>query len=270
MSGPVAAELADGILTLTFDRPERNNAWTLELENAYFDRLEAAAVDDAVRVIVVTGRGRSFCPGLDAHDLRAISTTGTALPATDRRPQTLPTMIPKPILAAVNGGCAGIGLVQALMCDVRFAARRARFSTAFARRGLQAEHGIAALLPRVVGFGAAMDLLISGRIFDATEAADLGLVSAVVDDDDLLDTVTEYARQLATMCSPNAMAAAKHQLYAPFRDELETARRAALDLYHDRIAGQPDFAEGVASFVERRPPDFRPWTRPRWEDPAPG
>jgi enoyl-CoA hydratase/carnithine racemase len=254
------------VLTLLWNRPERNNAWTLALENEYFDRLEAAAVDDDVRAIVVSGEGKSFCPGLDAEELRAISQSGVEGQPQDRRPQTLPTSIPKPIIAAINGGCAGIGLVQALMCDVRFAARRARFSTAFSRRGLHAEHGIASVLPRVVGFGAAMDLLLTGRVFDASEAADLGLVAAAVDDADLLVTAVDYARQLARMCSPAAMAAIKHQLCAPWRNELEVARLSALDIYRNEMLRRPDFAEGVSSFVEKRSPRFAPWTRPRWQD----
>jgi enoyl-CoA hydratase/carnithine racemase len=261
----VTSSLADGVLTLVWNRPERNNAWTFALENEYFDRLNAAAVDERVRAIVVTGEGRSFCPGLDSQNLKATSQAGADTQSEGRRPQTLPTGIPKPIIAAINGACAGIGLVQALMCDVRFAGRRARFSTAYSRRGLQAEHGIVSVLSRVVGFGAAMDLLLSARVFDAGEAAELGLVT-VVDDDDLLVRATEYAGQLATLCSPRAMAAIKHQLYAPWGDELEAARQSALDIYRTRMIKHPDFAEGVSSFVEKRSPQFQPWTQSGWSD----
>jgi enoyl-CoA hydratase/carnithine racemase len=221
-------------------------------------------MDPEVRAILVTGAGKSFCPGLDSEDLASIVATGHESRPRDRLPQSLPTTIPKPIVAAINGGCAGIGLVQALMCDVRFAAKRARFSTAFSRRGLQAEHGIASLLPRIVGFGDATDLLLSGRVFDSTEAARIGLVKDVVEDETLVRVATEYARELATLCSPTAMAAIKHQLYAPWREELELARRQAINLFDGEFLGHPDFAEGVASFVNKRSPRFASWVGIGW------
>ena len=125
-----------------------------------------------MRAVVVTGAGPTFCPGADMARLGDLSAEGASLP---HRPVDVPRAFPKPLIAAINGACAGVGLVQALFCHVRFAADTARFSTAFARRGLVAEYGIAWTLPRLVGLENALDLLLSGRTFDASEAKALGV-----------------------------------------------------------------------------------------------
>ncbi|MGH7899004.1 MAG: enoyl-CoA hydratase-related protein, partial [Candidatus Binatia bacterium] len=151
----VLRDLQDGVATLTLNRPERLNAWTPEMEIRYFGLLDEAAADPDVRVIVVTGAGRGFCPGFDMDALRDIGEGGE--PRSSGKPQTHPLTIPKPILAAINGACAGLGLVQALMCDLRFAAAGAKFTTSFVRRGLIAEHGSSWMLPRLVGHARALD-----------------------------------------------------------------------------------------------------------------
>ena len=125
-----------GAALLTLSRPERRNMWTAQMETEFYDCLDRAAADTAVRVIVVTGAGSSFVPGLDPAVLADL-TSGSAY-ATNRRPQTHATTVPKPVIGAINGSCAGIGLAQALMFDYRFAVRGAKFSTAFAKRGLPA------------------------------------------------------------------------------------------------------------------------------------
>ena len=249
----VLADTADGILRLTLNRPDRLNAWTSEMEKRYFAELEAADGDPEVRVIVVTGAGRGFCAGADMEALQAVG-EGASF-GSSRKPQTFPLTIAKPILAAINGACAGLGLVHALFCDVRFAAAGAKFTTAFVRRGLVAEHGISWVLPRLVGQANALDLLLSGRVFLAEEAAAMGLVNRVVEPAALLDTTLAYARDVAANCSPTAMAVIKRQVYRHYEldlasslDETNRLMKASLD--------EPDFKEGVASFVERRPPRF--------------
>src|SRR5208337_1662781 len=166
---------SSGVATLTLNRPQRLNAWTPALSTRYFDLLERADDDPSVRVILVTGAGRGFSAGADMNVLQGSESAATA----DARAQTFPLTIRKPILAAINGPCAGIGLVFALMCDLRFAAAGAKFTTAFSRRGLVAEHGISWILPRLVGQARALDLLYSGRVFLAEEALALGLVNRV-------------------------------------------------------------------------------------------
>jgi enoyl-CoA hydratase/carnithine racemase len=172
-----------------------------------------------------------------------------------RRPQSYPLTIPKPILAVINGPCAGIGLVQALMCDVRFAAEGAKLTTAFARRGLVAEHGISWILPRLIGPARALDLLLSGRVVLAGEASELGLVNRVLAPERLMDGALAYASDIVANCSPASMASMKRQVYADLERGLSAATTAADELMMQSFTAA-DFVEGVQSFVERREPQF--------------
>ena len=257
MSEVVQSSIEDGVAVLTLNRPERLNAWTAEMERSYFDLLADCGQRGDVRAIVVTGAGRGFCAGADMDELRSIGDGNLEAAARDRdtRPQAFPLSIPKPIIAAINGPVAGIGLVQALMCDLRFAAEGAKITTAFARRGLVAEHGISWILPRLIGPARALDLLLSGRILLAEEAAELGLVNRVLPPESLLDETLSYARELAARSSPGSMAAMKRQVYADLERGLADAVAEANRLMVESF-GAPDFVEGVASFVERREPRF--------------
>jgi enoyl-CoA hydratase/carnithine racemase len=259
MSDVVQRTVSDGVALLTLNRPERLNAWTTEMEHLYFGMLEECAASSDVRVVVVTGAGRGFCAGADMADLQALGDgklpAGTE--ANGRRAQTYPLSLAKPIIAAINGPCAGIGLVQALMCDIRFAARGAKLTTAFARRGLIAEHGISWMLPRLIGPARALDLLLSGRVVLAEEAHELGLVNRVCSPESLLEETLDYARELALRSSPASMAAMKRQVYADLERGLGEALQAADRLMLESF-GAPDFAEGVSSFLERREPRFAP------------
>jgi enoyl-CoA hydratase/carnithine racemase len=188
---------------------------------------------------------------------RLAEVAGRPVDISARRPQYAPRLFRKPLIAAINGACAGLGLTQALMCDVRFAARGARFSTAFARRGLGAEYGMSWVLPRYVGVANALDLLLSGRVFDAAEARELGLVNWVVEPADVLSAAQEYARDLARNCSPAAMALIRHQVLADLGESFEEACRRSYAVM-DVLNSGPDFREGVDSFAQKRPPSFPP------------
>jgi enoyl-CoA hydratase/carnithine racemase len=251
----VLHDLDGGVLTLTLNRPQRNNAWTLDLEEAYFDGLAGAAADVDVRAIVVTGAGKSFCPGLDTDALSAAS-GGRHVGLRPRRPMTFALSIPKPIIAAINGACAGIGFIQATCADIRFGARGAKLTTAFARRGLPAENSVAWLLPRLIGHARAADLLLSARTIDADEAAALGFLHRVVDPADLMTAAVAYARDLADNVSPIAMATIKAQLWADWERTQDASRRYALERVADLSDNHLDFKEGVQSYIERRPPQF--------------
>ncbi|MEZ5224458.1 MAG: enoyl-CoA hydratase [Ilumatobacteraceae bacterium] len=249
-----------GIALLTLNRPERLNAWNGDLATRYFELLDQAAADPDVKVIVVTGAGKGFCAGADMDTLQGIGNAsggGGAESAAGGRPQHYTTTVPKPVIAAVNGACAGIGMVQALMCDIRFAAAGAKFTTAFSRRGLIAEYGMSWILPRLIGTSRAMDILFSGRVFLAEEAAAMGLVSEVVAPEHLLDRTLEYAADLAVHASPTSMAVMKQQVYADQLRGVAEASDDAIELMKASLR-RSDFKEGVASFLQKRPPSFLP------------
>ena len=253
-------EESEGVATLTLNRPDRMNAWTAEMETRYFDLLQQAAATPSVRAVVVTGAGRGFCPGADMDLLSGASSEGAgglADTGPGQRPKTFATTVPKIVVAAVNGACAGVGLVQALCCDVRFAAAGARWTTAFARRGLVAEYGSAWLLPRLVGTSRALDLLASGRVFSSEEALEMGLVSRVLPAADLLAAAQAFARDLAASCSPASMAVMKDQVYGAWEETLDQALARANRLMVQSLSGV-DFVEGVQSYIARRPPAFEP------------
>ncbi|MFC4584858.1 enoyl-CoA hydratase [Sphaerisporangium corydalis] len=256
MSDLVLSSLDEGVLTLTFNRPDRLNAWVDAMGRRYFDLLEEAERDPEVRAIVVTGAGKGFCAGADFQTLSALQ-DGSYGEVPDKRPNTHPTTIRKPIIAAVNGACAGLGMVHALVCDLVFTSAEAKWTTAFARRGLIAEYGLAWILPRLVGQARAMDLLLSGRTFTGAEAGEMGLVNRVVPGERLAAEAAAYARELAANSSPASMAVIKRQVWGDWQRSLDDSASEAVRLMLESFS-RPDFAEGVASFLERRPPAFPP------------
>jgi enoyl-CoA hydratase/carnithine racemase len=259
-------DVSDKIATVTLNRPDRMNAWTAIMEHEVREAMMAASRDDDVRVIVLTGACRAFCAGADMEALKTID------PDAMRRAENIPPFdmnrrpdwqtryayypsIPKPVIGMLNGATAGIGLVHALYCDLRFAAEGAVFTTAFARRGLIAEHGISWMLPRLVGHANALDLLMSARRVSSDEALRMGLVNRLCPPEKLREETHAYARDLADFVSPSAIAVIKRQLYdVPF----QTLAEATIDANREMLVSLrgADFKEGVASFVEKRPPRF--------------
>ncbi len=260
MTDAVLYEVRDNVALITLNRPDRLNAWNGDLATGYFDSLDEAAADPAVGAIVVTGAGRGFCAGADMDVLQDIGGgDGGGGAGHETRDARYAMSIPKPVIAAVNGACAGLGFVHAVACDVRFAAAGAKFTTAFSRRGLIAEHGISWTLPRLVGQATALDLLMSGRIILAEEAKELGLVSKVFPAETLVDETIAYAADMATNAAPMSMAIIKQQVYTHPMMALDDAMAASNRLMAASL-GRADFKEGVASFLEKRPPNFQPVT----------
>ena len=251
---PVLYDVADGVAIVTLNRPDKLNAWSRDLETAYAEALDRAGADPDVRVVVVTGAGRGFCAGADMDMLQGLS-SGQGGASHVKPHHEFEPAVPKPVIAAINGACAGLGLVHAALCDIRFAAAGAKFTSSFARRGLIAEHGVAWLLPRIVGFSRAMDILVSGRVFLAEEAERMGLVDRVVAPERLLDETLAYARELATWCSPASMKDIKEQLWhetgGSIADNVAAANRRMVASFE-----RPDFKEGVDSYVQKREPRF--------------
>src|SRR5690349_13811307 len=223
----VLSSIERGVLTLTFNRPERLNAWTAEMGRRYFDLLEEADRDPSVRAIVVTGAGKGFCAGADFADLTALQ-AGTYADEQDSRPTTFPSTLPTPVVAAVNGACAGLGMVHALVCDVVVTADDAKWTTAFSRRGLIAEWGLGWMLPRLAGQARAMDLLLSGRVFTGAQACAMGLAVRAVPGERLRAEAVAYAKELATQCSPASMAIIKRQIWGGWQAGLDEARDEAV------------------------------------------
>jgi len=267
-------DVSGRIATITMNRPDRLNAYTGTMGDEMRAAMRAATDDPGVRVIVLTGAGRGFCAGADMNNLNTISTKGRPGEHGGNKadgaagkpfdPESSPDYqtthsyfpaVPKPIIAAINGACAGLGLVYALYCDQRFASADAKFTTAFARRGLIAEHGISYTLPRVAGLSASLDLLMSARKFDALEAQRLGVVDRVVTPDALMAEVRAYATDLADNVSPRSMAVIKRQLWSVG----QLSMRQAIEVGNHEMLGSftsEDFKEGVAHFVEKRPAAF--------------
>lgn len=261
----VLYEVRDAIATVTLNRPERRNAWTDVMAGELYDAMRTAAADRAVRVIVLAAAGGSFSVGADVDALANLDPEAllTKLPRPlDMRIRAdyqtrcaFPAAVPKPIVAMHQGVTAGIALMHALFCDVRFAAEDAFFTTAFCRIGLGAEYGAAWILPRVVGHGNALDMLLSGRRIDAREALRMGLVSQVHPADRLAEATYAYAREIAERVSPRATRAIKHQAWeAPFQTLGEAVSLAAADMLE--AVRSADFREGLAAFREKRPPRF--------------
>ncbi len=264
-------DVHDRIATITMNRPARLNAWTPLMGRELYAAFQTAGADDDVRVIVVTGAGRGYCSGADLESLRGIQTgrretvagpgdAGPKAPIAPAHPSldtayAYPCSIPKPVVAAINGPVAGLGFTHMLYYDMRIASDRARFTTAFVRRGLIAEHGSSWMLPRLVGMAHACDLFFSGRIIDAEEALRIGLVNRVIPHDNLLDHVYATAAELATQCSPRSIGVMKRMLYSHQFADLASA---TAESDREMVASFPseDFREGVTSFLEKRPPRF--------------
>jgi enoyl-CoA hydratase/carnithine racemase len=262
-------EVRDRVATVTLHRPDRLNSWTGRMHAEYRALLDRSARDPGVRVIVVTGSGRGFCAGADSRALEGEAERGAydpglgddvAMPGYGVRPEFDADFayhfgIPKPIIAAVNGPAAGVGLVLACYCDLRFAAHGAKLTTAHGRLGLPAEFGLSWLLPRLIGVTRAADLLLSSRVVLAEEAEVLGLVNRALPPEELLPFAHEYAGRLASEIAPSSLAVTKLQLYRDLhRDAASSVNDAGRHL--SEMMGRPDFAEGVAALTQKRPPSF--------------
>ena len=251
-------EVDDPVATITLNRPATLNALTYPMLAAFREAVDAAARDPKVVGIVVTGAGRGFCSGLDASVLQATTTTGSSSrPKTDDVPGLFTWLlsVPKPVISAVNGVAAGGGFVLTVMSDLRIASTAGSFTSIFSKRGLIAEHGTTWIVPRLVGAGAALDLLWSSRKIDAAEAHRIGLVQQVVEPDDLLPACRRYIVDLAESVSPASLADTKRLVYEGFGVEYPAALQVIDEVQYaalDRV----DSKEGAAALIEKRPASF--------------
>jgi enoyl-CoA hydratase/carnithine racemase len=243
-----------GVATVTLNRPEKLNAWTAVMEREVHAAVRAAAGDEAVRVIVLTGAGRGFCAGADMSLLQDLA-TGAPAESLDASGYHWPMAVSKPVIAAINGPAVGLGFVIPLYCDIRIAAESARFSVVFSRRGLIAEWGIAWILPRLVGLPHALDLTLTSRTIDAAHAHRIGLVTEVFPTEGFGEHVQEWAARLAAEVSPRSLRIMKKQIWDAQKQDFTEAFEAALAAMNASLASD-DFREGVAHWIEKRPPRF--------------
>lgn len=265
ISGPVA--------TICFNRPERLNAFTYIMMDELRHALAQAEKEKQVIGIVLTGAGRGFSAGMDMNALDEQTNAAEVANKKDKRVHlnaepgdpnmgedfriafTYLMSIRKPLIAAINGPCAGLGLSIAMLCDMRFAAENAIFTTAFSQRGLVAEHGQSWILPRVVGPSRALDLLWSSRRFDGIEAERLGLVDRVLPREEVVPNAQAYLEELAETTAPLSLMVMKQQIYRHLNMSLKDAMYESHRLMAESLA-RPDFKEGVESFIQKRAPRF--------------
>jgi enoyl-CoA hydratase/carnithine racemase len=254
-----------GVVTVTLNRPQTLNAVTSDMERRYVEAMRDADADPAARVIVVTGAGRGFCSGADLSRLADTAALTDHVADRDARagddptPSVLPgaaMAVRKPVVAAVNGPVAGMGFALMMSCDVRFLAADARVGTTFARLGLVAEYGLSWLLPRSVGRGHALELLMSGRIIGSDEALRIGLVQEVVTGQPVLDRALAWAHDVADNCSPRSLAQIKEQFYADDTATYDEALSRSLAAMQVSF-GWGDLPEALAARQEERAPSFK-------------
>ena len=259
----------DRVATITLDRPDRLNAWTGRMHTEYRHAVAAAEHDSSVRALVVTGEGRGFCAGADSKALdkhaeagryddgvrEALATPGYGVRTEFDHAFAFHYGLRLPVVAAINGPAAGVGLVLACYADVRFAAAGAKMTTAHGKLGLPAEYGLSWVLPRLIGLTRAAELLLSSRTFLAEEAAAIGLVNEVLPPAEVLPRAQAWAHEVAHQVAPASVVATKRQLYADLHGDVGTSVAESERLL-ERLVQGPDYAEGVQALLEKRPPEF--------------
>jgi enoyl-CoA hydratase/carnithine racemase len=246
----IVVDVDGAVATLTLNRPEQRNTWTILVDEEVAEALAILDADDDIRAVIVTGAGNDFCVGADLSGGDA--TAGGAVPKQDR-PRISPPAMCKPVIAAMNGNAVGIGTTFPMLCDIRIVSETAKVGLPFVRRGVISELNGHWMLPRLVGFSIAADLLLTGRLITGAEAARIGLCSHAVPADEVMTVARDFASMIATQSAPASVAASKRMLWEGMEMGQIEARRRERQLFH-WLGRQPDAIEGAASFIERRPP----------------
>jgi enoyl-CoA hydratase/carnithine racemase len=269
MSDPVLFDVADGVATITLNRPEVRNAFGAGMGDALSDAYRRCDADDDVRAVVLTGTPPAFCAGADLspgadtfakRDEETFSAGAVPVRAWDVR---------KPVIAAVNGHAIGIGFTITLQCDIRFFAADAKYGIVQARRGVMGDGYSHWTLPRIAGLAAAAEILLAGRMFDGHEAKDLGVCTRVLPNDAVLPAALELARDIAANTAPLSVAFSKRVLWAAGGCTPEQIEQLETDA-HRHLMGHADSREGVLAFLERRPPAWQGRLADEWPEGWPG
>ena len=264
-----AYEVRGRVGLVTLNKPERGNAWTGRMDTEYRWCLQQAEDDPAVRVIVVNGAGKRFCVGGDSQALEGHverggydrgladeqATPGYGLHPDFDQPFASQFGLSKPVIAAVHGAAAGIGLALVAFCDLRFAAVGTKFTTAHGKLGLPAEYGLSWMLPKVVGTTRAMELLLSSRVFLADEALDIGFLNDVFPEGELLPRVLAYAEDLASSVAAGSLRETRRQVYLDMHRPVGDSITESLRLLNEMM-GTDEYKQGVKALVEKTPPNF--------------
>jgi enoyl-CoA hydratase/carnithine racemase len=284
----IAYAVADRVATITLDRPDRLNAFTVTMQRELCAAIDEIDADPEVRAVVVTGRGRGFCAGADlGGGERAFDASGdpegvivARQPDGRRRDEGGLVALrffgcTKPVIGAINGPAVGVGVTMTLPFDVRLASESAKFGFVFARRGLVPEACSSWFLPRVVGISRAMEWCATGRVFGAEEALEGGLVRRVLPADDLLPAAYAMAAEIAATTSAVSVTLTRAMLWRMLGAPHPIDAHRVDSAFIDALGQGADVREGVASFLAKRDPDFPgrvpadlPPTYPWWEDPA--
>jgi enoyl-CoA hydratase/carnithine racemase len=262
-------EVSQGIATIWLNRPHRMNAWTGRLHTEYRHLLARADGDANVQAIVVSGRGKGFCVGGDAEALQGHSERGSYDPGT-QEDIDMPGYgvaaefdaafayhfgLTKPIVAAINGPAAGVGLALPCFADIRFAVPGVKFTTAHGKLNLPAEYGLSWMLPRIMGLGRANDLLLTSRVFTSDEAFSLGFVNALFEPQELMAQTYAYVRNMIETVSPNSLRQTRWQIYRDLHRDVAASVNESETLLN-QMMGEADYQEGVRAFVEKRRPQW--------------
>ncbi len=288
-------DCVEGVFTLTLNRPDKLNAFTLTMMKELLSVYDEIDRDDAVRVVIVTGEGRGFCAGADLSAGASTFDSGTGSGKADGGAATGPKRTPrdggglvslrifeslKPVIAAINGPAVGVGITHTLPMDIRLASQNAKFGFVFARRGIAPEAASSWFLPRIVGISKAMEWVATGRVFGPDEALAAGLVSEVLAPEDLLPRAREIALEIARNTSPVSVALSRQMMWKMLCADHPMAAHRIDSKAIEFMGAGPDSREGVVSFLEKRPPrfslsvakdmpDFFPWWEERHYDEQP-
>lgn len=250
----VLYEVVDGVATVTLNRPQAMNAWTPQLSDELSLAMGAADADDDVRAVVLTGAGKAFCVGADLSDGQEGFRAGEQ--STRKGPRCMPYKVRKPVIAAINGHAVGVGITYPMLADIRIVSQSAKIQYAMVRRGILPELGSHVLLPRIIGFSRAADLLLTGRLIMGTEAAEMGLASQALPTEEVLPAAMTIARDIAENVAPVSVALAKQLMWSGLTVGIDQMMSTEGRILPSLIKA-PDSGEGVRAFFEKRTPNWQ-------------